>query len=101
MGGNSAVLYAIAKLLNDIGRTFTTDGLSWISTIIEKTPELVRRELEVNTVYYLENFVRSYILRSRQKVKSDPQLKKQILVILNFLLEKASVTAYLLREDIL
>jgi len=101
MGGNSPVLYAIAKLLNDIGSTFATDGLSWISTIIEKTPDLVKRELEVNTVYYLENFVRSYILRHRQKIKADPQLKKKVLIILNFLLEKASVTAYLLREDIL
>ena len=68
---------------------------------MDKTPDLVRKELEVNTVYYLENLVRSFVLRNRQKIRSDQQVKRQILVILDFLLEKASVTAYLLREDIL
>lgn len=101
IGGNSAVLYALAKLLNDIGSGFATAGISWISGILERTPELVKKELEVNTIYYLENLVRSFILRNHQKIKTDQQLRKQIVVILNFLLEKASVTAYLLREDIL
>jgi len=101
MGGNSAVLYSIAKLLNDIGSKFAPDGISWISDLLQNNPGLFQKELEVNTVYYLENLVRSYILKNRQKVKVDPQQKKQILVILDFLLEKASVTAYLLREDIL
>ena len=101
MGGNSAVLYAIAKLLNDVGSNFAFEGISWVSNMMEKTPDLVRKELEVNTVYYLENLVRSFILRNRQKIRSDQQVKRQILVILDFLLEKASVTAYLLREDIL
>lgn len=101
MGGNAPVLYALAKLLNDIGSNFATDGIAWISGLLQKNPDLSRKELEVNTVYYLENLVRSFILKNRQKVKTDPQLKKQILVILDFLLEKASVTAYLLREDIL
>ncbi|MES2930964.1 MAG: AVAST type 4 anti-phage nuclease Avs4 [Patescibacteria group bacterium] len=101
IGGNPAVLYSIAKLLNDIGSNFAFDGISWVSAMLQKNPDLSRKELEVNTVYYLENLVRSYILKNRQKVKTDQQLKKQILVILDFLLEKASVTAYLLREDIL
>lgn len=101
IGGNSAVLYAIAKLLNDVGSGFASEGIAWISSMLEKTPDLTRKELEMNTVYYLENLVRSFILRNRQKIKADQQLKKQILVILDFLLEKASVTAYLLREDIL
>ena len=101
MGGNAPVLYALTKLLNDIGSNFVPEGIAWISDLLQKNPDLSRKELEVNTVYYLENLVRSYILKNRQKIKTDPQLKKQILVILDFLLEKASVTAYLLREDIL
>lgn len=101
IGGNSAVLYSIAKLLNDIGSSFASDGISWISGLLQKHPDISRKELEINTVYYLENLVRSYILKNRQKIKTDPMLKKQILVILDFLLEKASVVAYMLREDIL
>lgn len=101
MGGNAPVLYALAKLLNDIGSNFASEGIVWISNLLQKNPDLSRKELEVNTVYYLENLVRSYILKNRQKIKTDPQLKKQILIILDFLLEKASVTAYLLRENVL
>lgn len=101
MGGNTSVLYALVKLLNDVGSNFASDGIVWISNLLEKNPELSRKELETNTVYYLENLVRSYILKNRQRIRTEPQLKKQILIILNFLLEKASATAYLLREDIL
>ena len=101
IGSNSAVLYSIAKLLNDVGSSFAFDGIFWISDILNKTPDLFFRELETNTVYYLENLVRSYILKNHQRIKTDSQLKAHILVILAFLVEKASVTAYLLREDIL
>ena len=101
IGENDAVLYSIAKLLNDIGSDFASDGISWLSGIIQRTPNLYRKELEENTVYYLENFVRGYILKNRRNIKITLQLKNQILVILNFLLKKASITAYILREEIL
>jgi hypothetical protein len=101
MRGNPSVLYSISKLLNDIGSIFKDDGILWISYMLETNPDLSSKELEVNTVYYLENLVRSYILKNRHKIKTTLQLKNQILVILDFLLAKGSVTAYLLREDIL
>lgn len=101
IGNHPAVLYSLAKLLNEIGSGFVEDGISWISGIVERTPDLDSRELEVNTIYYLENLVRGYLLQNRYKVRTKPQIQHQILAILNFLLEKGSATAYLLREDIL
>lgn len=101
IGDHPAVLYSLAKLLNEIGSGFVEDGISWISGIVERTPDLDSREIEVNTVYYLENLVRGYLLQNRHKVRTTPQIQHQILSILNFLLEKGSATAYLLREDIL
>ena len=101
IGGHPAVLYSLSKLLNEIGRGFVDDGIFWISDVLQKNPDLATKELEVNTVYYLENLVRGYILRNRHKVRTTPQIKNQILVVLNFLLDKGSVTAYMLREDIL
>ncbi|WLA73364.1 hypothetical protein QIH77_42420 [Bradyrhizobium diazoefficiens] len=101
IGDHPAVLYSLAKLLNEIGSGFVEDGISWISGIIERTPELDSRELEVNTIYYLENLVRGYLLQNRHKVRTTPQIQHQVLAVLNFLLEKGSATAYLLREDIL
>lgn len=101
IGDHPSVLYSLAKFLNEIGSGFVEDGISWISGVIERTPNLDSRELEVNTIYYLENLVRDYLLQSRHKVRTTPQTQHQILTILNFLLAKGSATAYLLREDIL
>jgi hypothetical protein len=101
MGGNPATLYSLSKLLNDIGSSFRDDGIHWISDMLEKNPELSTEELEVNTVYYLETLVRSYVLRNRNAIKKTLHLKSRILIILDFLLSKGSETAYLLREDIL
>ncbi len=101
MGGNPSVLYSLSKLLTDIGSGFKDDGMLWISDILKNNLGLSDEELEVNTVYYLENLVRSYILKNRLKIKTTLQLKNIILVILDFLLIKGSVAAYLLREDIL
>ncbi|WP_087877677.1 AVAST type 4 anti-phage nuclease Avs4 [Bradyrhizobium sp. ORS 285] len=101
MGDHPAVLYSLAKFLNEIGSEFVEDGISWISSIIERVPELVSRELEVNTIYYLENLVRAYLRQNRHKVRTTPHSQHQMLTTLNFLLERGSATAYLLREDIL
>lgn len=101
MGGNPAVLYSLSKLLTDIGSGFKDDGILWLSAMLRNNPDLCTEELEVNTIYYLENLVRSYIFTSRHKIKKMLQLKTQILIILDFLLSKGSETAYLLREDIL
>ena len=69
--------------------------------IIERTPELVSAELEVNSIYYLESLMRSYLLQNRASVRANAQTQRRVLTILNYLLEKGSATACLLREDIL
>ncbi len=77
------------------------DGLFWISGIIEANPNLVSVDLETNTIYYIENLVRRYIVNNRQKIKRTNRIKHDIIIILNFLTERGSITGYLLREDIL
>jgi len=101
IGHHPAVLYSLSKLLNDIGSNFMEDGVFWISSILQKNQTLFTKELEIDTIFYIENIVRRYILNNRHKVKTSKQIKNQILVILNFLLERGSVTGYILREDIL
>lgn len=101
IGDHPAVLYSLAKLLNEIGAAFAADGIFWISAIFERHPDFRDKELETNTIYYLENLIRSYVLLNREKVRTTPQMKSTVLTILNFLVEKGSVTAYLTREYIL
>lgn len=101
MGQHPSVLYSLSKLLNEVGSNFLEDGIFWISDILQKNENLFSEELEINTVYYLENIVRKYVLMTRRKIKISIQIKNQIMSILNFLVERGSVTGYLLREDVL
>lgn len=101
MGHHPAVLYSLSKLINEVGSKYVEDGILWISDILIKHAQLLTEELERDTVYYLENLVRKYILTNRKKIKTTTQLKSQVTVILNFLVAKGSVAGYLLREDVL
>jgi len=100
-GDHPSVLYSISKILNDIGSNFIEDGISWISYIVQNNNKYFSAELETNTVYYIENIMRRYVLINRQKIKTTLQIKNQVIGILNFLVERGSITGYLLREDIL
>jgi len=101
IGHHPSVLYSISKILNDIGSNFIDDGIIWINNILQKNNQLITEELETNTIYYIENIIRRYILINRQKVKTSLQIKNKVIVILNFLVEIGSITGYLLREDVL
>lgn len=101
MGHCAIVLYSLAKVLNDIGSNYLEDGITWISTIIEKNENLLTEELETNTLYYLENLMRRYISKNRLKLRTTLRVKKQVIIILNFLVERGSTTGYWLRDDVL
>ena len=101
MGYHPSVLYSISNVLNDIGNEFIDDGIEWLSSIFQNNKNLFSDELEINTLYYLENIIRRYIFTNRYKIRTTFQLREKILIILDFLVERGSVTGYMLREDIL
>lgn len=101
IGHCSSTLYSISKLLNGIGSMYLSDGILWISKMIKNNKNLFSDDLEQNTIYYLESLVKKYIFINREKIRITKQLKQEVLVILDFLVEKASVIGYMLRENIL
>ena len=101
MGHFPSVLYSISKVLNDIGSSFLEDGILWLSNMVDRNKNLLSEELEVNTIYYIENIVRKYILSNRQKIRTTLQMKQAVVNILNYLVERGSATGYLLRENVL
>lgn len=101
IGHCPSALYAISKLLNDIGSSYLNDGISWVSHILENNKNLLSAKLETNSLYYLENIVKRYVYENREKVRRTKKLKQDILLILDFLTERGSVVGYLLRENIL
>jgi energy-coupling factor transporter ATP-binding protein EcfA2 len=101
VGHCPSVLYAISRLLNNIGKIYLNDGILWISNMINNSRNLWSDKLEEDTIYYLERVVKKYIFINFEKIRKTKQLKEQTLVILDFLIDKGSVTGYLLRENIL
>ncbi|MDP2638421.1 MAG: AVAST type 4 anti-phage nuclease Avs4 [Candidatus Levybacteria bacterium] len=100
IGHCSSTLYAISKLLNDIGSHYLDDGILWISDMLNKNKDLLTSKFEVNTIYYIENLARKYIYKYRTKIRKTKKLKEDVLVILDFLIAKGSVVGYILRESV-
>jgi hypothetical protein len=101
IGHCPSTLYAISKLLNGIGSSYLNDGLFWISDILKNNKNLLNTKLETDTVYYLEKLIKKYIYKNREKIRKMKKLKYEVLIILNFLIEKGSVVGYMLRENVL
>lgn len=101
IGNIPSVLYSIVKVLNSIGSNFKDDGIDWIYIIVSTNRTLNLDDLESNTLYYLEKFLRKFIFINRQKIKEEIRLKNKIIPILDFMIERGSIHGYLLRESIL
>lgn len=101
LGHIPSVLYSITKVLNSIGNNFKNEGVDWIYTIVSNNNSLQLDDLESNTLYYLEKFIRKFIFTNKQKIKEEIRLKNQIIPILDFMIERGSIHGYLLRESIL
>lgn len=101
LGNIPAVLYSIVRVLNTIGTNFKDEGIVWVYYIVSKNKSLQLDDLESNTLYYLEKFLRKYIFISRQKIKEEIKLKNKVIPILDFMVERGSIHGYLLRESIL
>ncbi len=101
IGHCPSTLYALAKLLNDIADQYLNLGISWLSGILTRNKKLWTGKLETHTINYLEKLVRKYIYKEREQIRRSKQLKDEVLIILNFLVERGSVIGYMLRDNIL
>lgn len=97
---SKSTLYSFAMLLGGIGSRYLPYGVVWLSTIIKKNKELSSQDLDDNTIYYLNDYMRTYLYRERINVRRSPELMSNVLVILDFLIEKGEVSGYLMRESI-
>ncbi|UZJ39556.1 ATP-binding protein [Prosthecochloris sp. SCSIO W1102] len=96
-----STLYSLAKSLNNVASRYLNPGMAWLSGMLTRNNQLWTTKLETDTIYYLESLVRKYIYKNRERIRRTKQLKEEVLVILDFLVEKGSVVGYILRENIL
>lgn len=101
LGNHPSVLYSIARVLNSVASNFHNPGIDWINTIASNNHDLKLGNVESDTLFNLENYLRQYIFLNRQRVKQDVRLKTKVIAILDFMVERGSVHGYLLRESVL
>jgi hypothetical protein len=101
MGHCPSTLFSLAKSLNNVADRFMNSGISWLSDMLTSNKNLWTDKLTTDTLYYLENLVRKYIYKEREKIRMTRQLKEEVLLLLDFLIERGSVVGYILRENIL
>lgn len=100
MGYHPCVLYSVARVLNTIGFEFLDQGINWLHTIIESNPHLELILLQVNTEYYIEEYMQRYILAHRNDIKRNPAMGKKVIGVLSFLVNRGSTCGFMLRENI-
>ena len=101
IGHCPSTLYSLAKSLNNVASRYLNPGIAWISGMLSCNKALWTAKLEDNTIYYLESLIRKYVYTERERIRRTKQLKEEVLVILEFLVEKGSVVGYMSRENVL
>lgn len=99
-GHHPEVLYSISKLLNDEGSHYLNEGLYWISDMLSRHESLYNADVHPNTIYYLNHIARRFVYLNRTAIKANRLLRDKVLVLLNYLFTKGSVSGYLLREEV-
>lgn len=100
LGGDTAYLYSLSKLLCGVGSIYIDDGIHWLSSAISSHTINLSRDNRDNTIYYLEKVVRKYIFENRRKIRRIARIKSSVITILDFLVNNGSIIGYLLREDV-
>lgn len=97
-GNSPAVFYSIAKSLTGIASHYMVNGLDWLCDIINVHSDIELGDKEANTVVYMEMAMNKYVRQNRMAIKQDNLLRRKVIDILSFMVERNSVQGYMLRE---
>jgi hypothetical protein len=100
LGYHPCVLYSIVRVLNTIGFEFLDQGIDLLSTIVENNPHLAQMPLQQNTEYYLEEYMQRFVRAHRNDMKRNAEMRRRVISILSFLVDRGSTCGFMLREDI-
>lgn len=100
LGYHPGTLYSIARVLNTIGYDYLDQGIKWLAGVVRDNPHLWNSSLEVNTDYYIEEYAQRFITTKRTCIKHSPELRRDVLDVLSFLVDRGSTCGFMLRENI-
>jgi hypothetical protein len=95
---STAVLEGYCRFLYNIGEKSLPGSFTVVAERLKAgdPPEALA---ESNTVYFLESLLRRYVYGEPLRLKTDPDVRKAVLYILDQLVEAGSSAAYQMRDD--
>ena len=100
LGYHPGTIYSIARVLNTIGYDYLNYGVKWLAEIVRNNPHLRESSLQVNTEYYIEEYLQRFITKNRIKIKQTSELRHAVIDVLNFLVSRGSTCGFMLRESL-
>lgn len=94
--GNAVVFECLVKVLTTIASEYKTDGMAWIAKAIYQCPTMNLNKTQA--LMYLELVMMPYVHTNKMQIRKNPELLKQVRIILDFMVTKSSVTGYILRD---
>lgn len=100
-GFHKATLYSIGYFINHIGyELFRDEAIIWIYEIIDHNSHLWEVQLLANTIYYLECYMEIYCDYQRSNIKKNQIIKRQVELVLDFLVHRGSTIGFMLRDEL-
>lgn len=99
-GSFRAVLYSVARLLNTVGKEpYFEKGIDWIYNLIQRDSKCSAK-LYVNTLYYLEEYVGSFVASHRNNFRVEVVQAQRTQGVLEYMVGQGSHIAFFIREEI-
>ena len=99
-GYDPTTLFSVSYVLNTVGKTpFKAAGLDMLHIIIKNNHHLYQRSLIDNTLFYIEEYILSFVTEQTELLQADASVKKKVVDVLDFLVARGSTMGYLLREE--
>ncbi len=101
-GYDPTTLFSVSYVLNTVGKTpFKAAGLDMLHIIIKNNHHLYQRSLIDNTLFYIEEYILSFVTEQTELLQADASVKKKVVDVLDFLVARGSTMGYLLREEMI
>ena len=98
---NPVILLSISKMLNLTEENeIKKKGIYWIYSIVSENNGLRLKHQKEETIGYLEKFIKEYKEKNVKKIKKDKSEKDRLIKILDFMIERGSNVASLLKDSI-
>lgn len=102
LGYNPTTLLSIARVLYTIGKKpYKNEGINWLSDIIKNNSHLYEKPLPENTLFYIEEYIFSYVKEHIDSFQTNIPLKRKAVAVLDFLVARGSTMGFLIREEII